>query len=341
MELLKRKLPRESALLIALLLSLAPARLQSQDSQTGANFSVSVNLVKVPISVFDEDGNMVETLRSEDFRLYENGVRQQIRSFGIDRNPVSVILVIDSSGTVEKELKKIKEAAESFALALSPEDRISVISFSDEAHLDLSWTDDKKMVRKALRKVEPGLRTALYDAMFMAANDQFKGIEGRKAIILLTDGLNNQSSIGFREASLSVVQSQASLYIVAKTAIVRKEAPNQRRVAILSDIYKRMFGEDEDYIEEFFRKRETELSNLAENTGGRAFFPSDYDRIKGSYAEVAKELKSKYFLTYVSNRGKAPNSYNRIGLEYLPPSSKLIFRQGYYYQPAPIHKRRY
>ena len=105
--------------------------------------------------------------------------------------------------------------------------------------------------------------------MFMASNDQLKGVEGRKAIILLTDGLNNQSSIGFPEASLSITQSQASLYIVAKTAIVRKEAPKQRRVAILADIYKRMFGSEEDYIEEFFRKRESELSALAERTGGR------------------------------------------------------------------------
>src|SRR6266540_3567087 len=99
MELLKRTMPRESALLIALFLSVAPAGLQSQSSQSGADFSVSVNLVKVPISVFDENGNMVETLRSDDFRLYENGVRQQIRSFGIDRNPISVVLVIDASGT--------------------------------------------------------------------------------------------------------------------------------------------------------------------------------------------------------------------------------------------------
>ncbi len=331
---------RKSAVLIIMLISLAPLCSLAQDTRSGANFSVSVNLIKVPLSVFDENGRMVGDLRRDDFRLYENGVQQQIRSFGVDRNPVSVVLVIDASGTVEKELKKIKEAAESFALALSREDRISLISFSDEVHLDLAWSEDKKMVRKALRKVEPGLRTALYDAMFMASYDQFKGVEGRKAIILLTDGLNNQSSIGFRDASLSVVQSQASLYIVAKTAIVRQAAQKQRRVAILTDIYKRMFG-DQDYIDEFFRKRESEMSDLAEKTGGRAFFPTDYDLIKDAYAEVAKELKSKYYLTYVSNQAREPNSYHRISLDYFPPFSKLIYRQGYYHEPSPIHKRRY
>src|SRR6266568_2151053 len=105
---------------------------QSAGNQGLTSFSVSVNLIKVPLSVFDEDGNMVQSLRREDFRLYENGVPQQIRSFGLDRNPVSVVLVVDTSGTVEKELKKIKEAAESLAFALSPEDRISIVSFSDD-----------------------------------------------------------------------------------------------------------------------------------------------------------------------------------------------------------------
>ncbi|PYU90523.1 MAG: hypothetical protein DMG08_17645 [Acidobacteria bacterium] len=328
------------AALIFLVAIGAPVYPQSAGNQGLTSFSVSVNLIKVPLSVFDEDGNMVQSLRREDFRLYENGVPQQIRSFGLDRNPVSVVLVVDTSGTVEKELKKIKEAAESLAFALSPEDRISIVSFSDDVQVDLDWTDNKKLVRKALRKVEPGLRTALYDAMFVAANDQLKAIEGRKAIILLTDCLNNQSSVGFRDASLAVIQSQASLYVVAKTAIVREEARRQRRVVMLSDIYKKMFGND-NYIDEFFSKREAEMTDVAEKTGGRAFFPLDYDHIKDVYADVARELKSKYYLTYVSNQAKQPNSYHRISLEYLPPFSKLIYRQGYYYEPSPIHKRRH
>src|SRR5216117_1044413 len=119
-----------------------------------------------------------------------------------------------------------------------------------------------------------------------------------------------------------------------------EEARRQRRVVMLSDIYKKMFGND-NYIDEFFSKREAEMTDVAEKTGGRAFFPLDYDHIKDVYADVARELKSKYYLTYVSNQAKQPNSYHRISLEYLPPFSKLIYRQGYYYEPSPIHKRRY
>ena len=102
---------------------------------------------------------------------------------------------------------------------------------------------------------------------------------------------------------------------------------------MLDDIYKRLFGEDSDYIDEFFEKRESEMQNLAEQTGGRCFFPIDYDQIKGVYSEVARELKSKYYLTYISNQSMLQNSYHRISIEYLKPASKIIYRKGYYYEP--------
>ena len=273
------------AVFSSLIAAIAPSADQDEESRT---ISVSVNLIKVPISVFDHSGNMVNDLRKEDFRIWEDQAQQTIRSFGIDRNPVSVVLVVDTSMSGKTELKKIKEAAEEFAKALSPGDRISVISFDDQIRKPLDWTDDRKKVRKALGKLSSGLRTALYDALYIAAKEQFLGIEGRKAIILLTDSLDNHSRQNFRNASLAVVESQASLYVVSKTAIVREQARYERRVKILDDIYKNLFGEDTNYIDEFFEKRESEMRDLSEQTGGRCFFPMDYDEIKGVYSEVAR-----------------------------------------------------
>jgi Ca-activated chloride channel family protein len=309
---------------------------QAQEPPT---FSVSVNLVKVPFSVFNSGGGLVNDLRREDFQLWEDGIPQQIRSFGIDVNPISIVLLLDSSATAKGELKKIKEAAEDFAQALSSEDRFSILTFDDEVKKILDWTSNPKDVRKALGKIEPGLRTALYDAMYLGA-DQFQNVEGRKAIVLLTDCLNNQSSLGFHDAERAVVESQASLYVVSKTIMVRQAARTDRRVIMLTDIYKRLFGND-DYIDEFFSRRESEMAGLAEKTGGRCFFPSDYDQIRGQYKEIAAELKSKYFLTYVSNQTKSPNSFHNIALDYLPGASKMTYRKGYFYEPPPIYKRLY
>jgi len=298
-----------------------------------ADFSVSVNLVKVPVSVFDDKGSMITDLRKEDFRVWEDQAPQGIRSFGVDTNPVSVVLLLDTSSSEKSELKKIKEAAEGFAEALSRGDRISIIKFDDDVELLLDWTDNLRKIRATLGKIRSGIRTVLYDAMYMAAQEQLKGVDGRKAIILLTDCLNNQSYVEFKDAELSIVQSQASLYVVSKTAMVREEAKTDRRVMMIADIYRRLFGSDENYIDEFFKKKEAEMAGLSERTGGRSFFPADYDHIKGVYEEVARELKSKYYLTYVSNQNLVPNSFHRISVEYLAPSSKVIYRKGYYYKP--------
>jgi VWFA-related protein len=308
-----------------------------QESQL-PSLSVSVNLVKVPISVFDNQGFLVADLRSEDFRIWEDQASQQIRGFGMETNPVSVVLVLDTSNTGKTELKKIKVAAEEFVGTLSKGDRVALITFDDEVYRVLDWTDSEKKVRKALDKIKSGYRTALYDAMYIAANDQLKGVDGRKAIILLTDCLNNQSRADFRDASVSIMQSQASLYVVSKTAIVREQAKRERRVVILSNIYKRLFGDNENYIDEFFKKRESEMTALADETGGRCFFANDYDQIRYLYAEIARELKSKYFLTYISSQNLPPNTYHRISIEYLAPMSKISYRKGYYYQPDLLPK---
>lgn len=328
---------RHTILALAVVVALVSAQAQSPQAPT---FSVSVNLIKVPFSVFDENGTMVKDLNRNDFELWEDGVPQTIRSFGLDTNPVSVVLLLDSSATEKQDFKKIREAAEDFADALSSEDRISILTFDDDVRRILDWTSNTREVHKALTKVQTGLRTALYDAMYLAAYQQLKGIEGRKAIILLTDCLNNQSSIGFFDAERAVVESQASLYVVSKTVMVRQAARKDRRVIMLSDIYRRLFGDD-DYIDEFFEKKEAEMAALAEKTGGRCFFPTDYDQIRGEYKEVANELKSKYYLTYVSNQGKAPNTFHAISLQYRPGASKMTYRKGYFYEPAPIHKRLY
>jgi Ca-activated chloride channel family protein len=313
--------------------------IHAQARQNVPTFSISVDLIKIPIAVFGLNGAPLLEISRKDFRIYEDGKQQQIQNFGVDTNPASVVLLLDTSGTVTKEWKQIKEAAEGFAEALSKGDRISVITFADDVQLLLDWTEDTRQVRKALGKVKLGFRTDLYDAMFEASQTQLKGIEGRKAIILLTDFLNNQSLVGYLDAIKAVMQSQASLYIVSKTLMVREAARTQRRVVILNDIYQRLFG-DANYIDEFFAKKEAQMTDLAEKTGGRSYFPSNYNQIKDVYKQVAQELRHQYYLTYVSESAKDRNSFHNISVEYLQPASRLIYRKGYYFKPDPIFSSR-
>ena len=316
---------------VLILFAAAQIRSAAQDAGTPV-ISVSVNLVKVPFSVFDYRGNLVADLRPESFRVWEDQAPQQIRSFGIDRNPVSVVLLLDTSMSGKSELKKIKEAAQDLAEALSREDRISVVAFDDEVVRALDWTDSTGKVKRTLARLRSGVRTALYDAMTYAAEEQLRGIDGRKAIVLLTDCVDNQSVAGFEGASRSIVRSQASLYVVSKTAIVKEQAKRERKAVIISDIMKRLFGDDENYIDEFFRKREAEMSDLSEKTGGRCFFLKDYRDLSGMYGEIARERKSNDFLTSVATQTLTPGSYHAIAVEYLEPAGKVVYRKGYYHQ---------
>ena len=296
-------------------------------------FSVATNLVKVPVSVFDEHGLMAENLRKEDFLLWENQAQQEIRSLNIESGAISVLLVLDTSPSSKSELSKMKSAAETFAGKLGKDDRISIITFDENVRLVLDWTSDTKQVKKALSKVKSGLRTALFDAMYLAASEQMRGAEGHSAIILLTDCLNNHSRVGFEEAARAISKSQASFYLISKTSFVKELARQERRVIIVEDIYKKMFGEELNYVDVYFDRREKEMTELAEQTGGRVFFPTNYNAIANVYAEIARELKNKYYLTYVSNQDLARDSWHRIAVEYLRPASEVVYRKGYYYLP--------
>jgi VWFA-related protein len=256
----------------------------------------------------------------------------------VDSNSISVLLVLDTSPSSKSELAKMKSAAEHFAGKLGKGDRISIITFDENVNLILDWTSDTRRVKRALSNVKAGLRTALYDAMYLAAYEQMRGIDEPKAIILLTDCLNNHSRVNFEEAARVIAESQASFYLISKTAMVREEAKQVRRVVIIEDIYKKMFGEEMNYVDEFFDKREKEMTDLAARTGGRVFFPLDYNSIRNVYAEIARELKNKYYITYVSNQDLASDSWHRISVEYLGSASEIVHRRGYYYLPETPRK---
>ena len=298
-----------------------------------ARFSVSTNLVKVPVSIFDEQGLITKNLRKEDFRLWENQSPQEIRSLGIDTGSVSALLILDTSPTSKSELSKMKRAAETFIESLEKDDRISLITFDENVNLVIDWTSDTKRIKKALSGIRTGSRTALYDAMYLAANEQMHGVDGQKAIILFTDCVNNHSRVNFEEAASAVRKSQASFYLVSKPDTVKEQALNAWQVAIVEDIYKKLFDEDMNGVEQYFENRERAMTGLAESTGGRVFYPTSYDAIRGIYSEIARELKNKYYLTYISNQNLAPDSWHRISVEYLRPASEVVYRRGYYYLP--------
>ncbi|HLR04988.1 MAG TPA: VWA domain-containing protein [Pyrinomonadaceae bacterium] len=176
-----------------------PASTSTQDSgpeEVGEGDIVRVNttLVSIPVSVMDRDGKYIPNLRKEDFRIWEDGVEQQVAYFASTEKPFTVALLIDTSGSTRFKLQEIQDAAIAFVNQLRADDRVMIVSFNDKIRMLTSQpTNDRTLLRNAIRQTEPGDGTRLYDAVDQVINKELNRIEGRKAIVLFTDGVDTTS----------------------------------------------------------------------------------------------------------------------------------------------------
>src|SRR6185369_5796178 len=154
---------------------------------------VETTLVSIPVSVMDRDGKYIPDLTKDDFRVWEDGAEQRVAYFASTEKPFTVALMIDTSGSTRFKLEEIQDAAISFVEQLRPDDRVQVISFSDRVRILSPVTNDRNRLRTAIRETEPGSGTRLYDAVDQVINREFNHIEGRKAIVLFTDGVDTTS----------------------------------------------------------------------------------------------------------------------------------------------------
>src|SRR2546423_3807855 len=163
---------------------------------------VDTTLVSIPVSVMDRDGKFIPNLRKEDFRIWEDGVEQQVAYFASTEKPFTVALVIDTSGSTKNKLEDIQNAAIAFVEQLRPDDRVMIVSFNDRIRVLSQPTNDRYTLREAIRQTEPGSGTRLYDAVDLVINQYFDRIEGRKAIVLFTDGVDTTSERASYESTV-------------------------------------------------------------------------------------------------------------------------------------------
>jgi Mg-chelatase subunit ChlD len=163
---------------------------------------VDTTLISVPVSVMDRDGKYIPDLTKNDFRVWEDGVEQQVAYFASTEKPFTVALMIDTSGSTRYRLDEIQNAAITFIDQLRPDDKVMVVSFSDKIRVLAQPTSDRNTLRNAIRQTEPGDGTRLYDAVDQVENEYFNRIEGRKAIVLFTDGVDTTSKRASYESTL-------------------------------------------------------------------------------------------------------------------------------------------
>jgi Mg-chelatase subunit ChlD len=155
--------------------------------------SVNTTLVTLPVSVMDRAGKYIPDLRKEDFRVYEDGVEQQVAYFATTEKPFTVALLIDTSGSTRYRMEEMQDAAISFVDQLRADDRVMVVSFDDDVRVLSEPTNDHYALRNAIRRAKRGDGTRLYDAVDFVINQKLNRIDGRKAIVLFTDGVDTTS----------------------------------------------------------------------------------------------------------------------------------------------------
>lgn len=291
-------------------------------------FRVDAQYVKVPVTVLDETGRAVLGLNREDFQLFDEGTERPIRNFVLDTSPVHVAFLLDASGSVEEEQEEIKYATMRFAEHFQKGDRFSVVAFSDEIQTLQKWTDDLGDLRKSLKKLEKGYRTALYDALTTVANGTLSGVEGKRAIILLTDGLDNESRASYEKAMNTLISKDIVLYIVSRTRLIRDRVEDSDRVEFLDKVMKNVLDDDRSFVEIYFREKETSMNYLAEVNAGRVFYPEKLQALGETYLQIARELKTQYLLTFLPEVETGPE-FRQIRVECNRESVRLFHRQIY------------
>jgi VWFA-related protein len=303
-----------------------PAPRPSQDGAPDADVQLRTQEVLLSVTVRDADGHPVTNLTRDDFIVAEDRKRQELTSCQIASVPVSVVLVLDASTSVGSKLSDIRKAAEAFVDNLGPEDRVSIVQFADKVELLQDWTSDREEVRHAIEwRYRGGESTAFWDGIYLAADEQLSKVDGRRAMIILSDGVDTDSKLTEAEVRSELDRVGATVYVVSLTqAVIAQIRPYSGFSGVMTGTAPRA-----RYAIQTLEDAEDRLRMLADRYGGRMWAPEKLEDSKDAYVEVAKELKQQYVLTYVSQNDAHDGRWREISIYLGRPGLVARTRKGY------------
>lgn len=296
--------------------------------------SVNTTEVMLPVTVRDSAGLLVSNLTRKDFRVFEDGVEQPLSDLSLRQVPVDVALIVDASSSVAGNLDDFRTAAEGFASHLAVDDRVSLIQFDDRVVLLQDWTSSMVQLRRALKRIVPGMFTRFHDAMLLASRDQAPRGNARHAIIVLTDGIDSGRGTTFDAALRGALQSQTTIYVVSNTEIERVN--KQEELSMLLSGTESAVRFNQLRIDDLrlglaaLADSERNLEQLTAATGGRLYRPTSFKDLERTYAEVADELRHQYTLYFSPLNTKRDGQFRRVRAETTNPTHRVSARVGYY-----------
>ena len=274
-------------------------------------FRVGVDIVSLNVTVTDAARRYVGDLNRDDFVVLEEGAPQNVVFFRKTDVPLALALLLDTSASMEQALATAQEAAIGFARQLGPADVAMLIDFDSKVQVLAHFTSDRSELEEAVRRTMAGGSTSLYNAVYIALKelsrikleDEQQGLR-RRAIILLSDGEDTSSLVSFDELLDLASRSDTMIYTIGLGS---------------ADSSGRRTFQDAQFV----------LRRLAQQTGGRAFFPQAARDLAGVYGEIRDELSSQYLLAYESGSQKN-GQWRRVNVRVNRPNITVRARQGYY-----------
>lgn len=278
-------------------------------------YHVNVRLVNVFVNVTDDVGAPVGGLKQSDFSLSEDSVPQKITYFERQTNmPLSLVLAIDTSGSVRKDLDIERHAAYDFMRALlRPVDSIELLDFNSDVREVVPFTSDVRRLNEGLANLSMGPATALYDAVYLAS-EALAPRHGRKVLVLITDGGNTVKGVDYEEALNQAIRSEVMVYSLID-------------LPILNDAGRDTGGEHA-------------LITLSQGTGGKYYYAQAGD-LTQAFAQISEDLRTQYLIGYYPATRRSASDFRRIQVSLKPGSAPhadediLRYRPGYYAQPSP------
>ena len=307
---------------------------------------IDTNLVTVPVSVLDRDGRYISDIRREQFNVFENGAEQKIAYFEATEKPFTVALLLDTSGSTFFHLWEIKEAAINFAKQLRPQDRVFIVTFDRLVMLLTEATNDLNVVTEVVqRNAITGFSTRLYDAIDLVIKARLNKIDGRKAIVLFTDGVDTASYQATYQSSLREVEElDALIYPIQYDTTDFVDAQTRTNTTIeTTTIRSKNFPTRSSSRVTYgnptasgpgtsigdYKLADQYLHQLATKTGGRLYEANDRTQLSDAFSKIAAELSHQYSLGYYPQTTPQSGERREIRVRVDQPNVAVRARDSY------------
>lgn len=311
---------------------------------------VETNLVSIPVSVLDRDGRFISGLQKQDFRIFENGVEQKVESFASVEQPFTVILMLDVSPSTQYQINEIQDAAIAFVNQLRRDDKVMVVSFDEKFRVLSPVTNDRYALRNAIMRAQFGDGTSLYEAVDRVINRELRQIQGRKAVVLFTDGVDTTSKRANYQSTIRATEEADALFYPIRYDTSTngfggggRNYPNPRRRnggGGFGDIIGIILGGGNVQIggggggrgsagssREEYETGRRYLEELARNSGGREFEANN--NLDAAFSGIAEELRRQYSLGYYPETVGQKGTRKQIRVRVMRPNVIVRAKDSY------------